>query len=115
MINGLNSRGHSDLGKKSVSRASKKKYISTKKEKQKKQQAKQKPMGLSGFSSYEKVEQKLRQFGFCKVRATGGHGIWRHKDGLRTTVVPRGTVKKGTLNNILKQAGVSKEAFFGCR
>jgi predicted RNA binding protein YcfA (HicA-like mRNA interferase family) len=49
--------------------------------------------------------------GFDHIRTTGSHLVYRHEDG-RTVVVPKhGTVKRGTLASIVRQAGLTSAKF----
>jgi len=58
-----------------------------------------------------KVERLLKSLGFKHVRAKGSHAVWRHPDG-RTVVLPmHGTVKRGTLASIVRQAGLTAAEF----
>ena len=45
------------------------------------------------------------------VRTKGSHAVYRHPDG-RVVVVPQhGTIKRGTLAAILRQAGIKPDEF----
>jgi predicted RNA binding protein YcfA (HicA-like mRNA interferase family) len=45
------------------------------------------------------------------VRTKGSHAVYRHADG-RTVIVPmHGTVKRGTLASIVRQAGLTTAEF----
>lgn len=58
-----------------------------------------------------KVTGVLESIGFEYVRTKGSHAIYRHPDG-RTTVIPlHGTVKRGTLSSIIRQAGLTTAEF----
>ncbi|MET8872011.1 type II toxin-antitoxin system HicA family toxin [Nocardia sp. NPDC004604] len=58
-----------------------------------------------------KVLRVLESVGFEHVRTAGSHAVYRHEDG-RTAVVPlHGTVKRGTLASILRQAGMTATEF----
>lgn len=58
-----------------------------------------------------KVIAVLKAVGFVHVRTTGSHAVFRHADG-RVVVVPQhGTIKRGTLSSILRQAGLSRDDF----
>ena len=58
-----------------------------------------------------KVVQALEAVGFTRRRTTGSHAVFRHPDG-RVAVVPlHGTVKRGTLSSILRQAGLTADEF----
>lgn len=53
----------------------------------------------------------LRRLGFATDHQTGSHHILRGSDG-RIVVVPmHRPIKRGTLKNLLRQAGVSLEQF----
>ena len=68
---------------------------------------------LSGFR-YRDIVQRLKQFGFVFDRqAAGSHEIWFNpKTGLFTTVPNHpGDLPEGTLRAILKQAGITPDAF----
>lgn len=57
----------------------------------------------------KKIIKILEDKGFRFIRQKGSHRLYR-KDELRVTVPFHGKdLKLGTLHNILKQAGVSKE------
>jgi predicted RNA binding protein YcfA (HicA-like mRNA interferase family) len=58
-----------------------------------------------------KVIRALESVGFCYVRTTGSHAVYRNQDG-RVVVVPQhGVVKRGTLASILRQAGLTPAEF----
>lgn len=58
-----------------------------------------------------KVIRVLESFGFVFHRAKGSHKVYRHPGG-RVCVVPdHGTIKRGTLSSILRQAGLTREEF----
>nr|WP_232328047.1 type II toxin-antitoxin system HicA family toxin [Kibdelosporangium sp. MJ126-NF4] len=53
----------------------------------------------------------LESIGFNHARTKGSHAIYQHGDG-RTVVVPmHGTVKRGTLASIIRQAGLTPAEF----
>jgi predicted RNA binding protein YcfA (HicA-like mRNA interferase family) len=53
----------------------------------------------------------LESIGFVHRRTSGSHAVFRHADG-RVVVVPmHGTVKRGTLASILRQAKITAEEF----
>lgn len=57
------------------------------------------------------VMRALGIAGFEHVRTAGSHAVLRHPDG-RVAVVPQhGTVKRGTLASILRQAGLTRAEF----
>jgi len=58
-----------------------------------------------------RVIRALESVGFAYVRTKGSHAVYRHPDG-RVAVVPQhGTVKRGTLASILRQAGLAPDEF----
>ncbi|WP_433762465.1 type II toxin-antitoxin system HicA family toxin [Nocardia sp. CA-135398] len=58
-----------------------------------------------------KVLRVLESVGFEHTRTAGSHAVYRRADG-RTAVVPlHGTVKRGTLASILRQAGMTATEF----
>jgi predicted RNA binding protein YcfA (HicA-like mRNA interferase family) len=60
------------------------------------------------------VIRKLRKAGFEFDRpAKGSHEIWRHPQTHRRVVIPNhpGDVPKGTLRNIIRQAGLTVQDF----
>jgi predicted RNA binding protein YcfA (HicA-like mRNA interferase family) len=68
---------------------------------------------LSGFS-YRKITKKLKALGFEFYRqAAGSHEIWYNSKIDRFTTIARhiGDMPEGTLQAILKQAGISIEDF----
>lgn len=57
------------------------------------------------------VTRALEAVGFVRVRVKGSHAVYRDADG-RVVVVPQhGTVKRGTLGSILRQAGLTPVEF----
>ena len=55
--------------------------------------------------------EKPRAAGFERVRVKGSHAIYRDADG-RVAIVPEhGTIKRGTLASILRQAGLTTAEF----
>ena len=62
---------------------------------------------------YRDVIKKLRKLGFAFRRSTGGsHEIWWNEKTRKTCVVPHHKeIKVGTLQSILRQAGVSEKDF----
>lgn len=57
------------------------------------------------------VEKVLFSIGFKFIRQKGSHRLYR-KDKLRVTVPHHNKpLKKGTLNNIIKQSGLTLEEF----
>jgi len=68
---------------------------------------------LAGFK-YRNVTVKLRALGFEFHRqAAGSHEIWYSRATGRFTTIPNhpGDLPEGTVRAILKQAGVTPEAF----
>jgi predicted RNA binding protein YcfA (HicA-like mRNA interferase family) len=58
------------------------------------------------------VLAKLLRLGFVEVRQSGSHKVLRHPDGRQTYVAMHpGTLPTGTFRKILKQAGLTEEAF----
>lgn len=61
--------------------------------------------------SVKKVTRALESIGFEHTRTKGSHAVYRHEDG-RTAIVPmHGTVKRGTLASIIRQAGLTPAEF----
>jgi predicted RNA binding protein YcfA (HicA-like mRNA interferase family) len=68
---------------------------------------------LAGFR-YRDIIARLRKFGFEFHRqAAGSHEIWHNPTTGHFTTIPNhpGDMPEGTLRAILKQAGVSPDAF----
>jgi predicted RNA binding protein YcfA (HicA-like mRNA interferase family) len=68
---------------------------------------------LSGFK-YRQIIKKLRRLGFVFDRqAAGSHEIWYNSNTDRYTTIPNhpGDMPEGTLQAILKQSGVTVDAF----
>jgi len=68
---------------------------------------------LSGYR-YREIARKLKELGFAFNRqAAGSHEIWFNADTKRYTTIPNhpGDLPEGTLQAILKQAGVRAEEF----
>jgi predicted RNA binding protein YcfA (HicA-like mRNA interferase family) len=58
-----------------------------------------------------KVIRTLESIGFEYARTKGSHAVYKHADG-RVVVIPQhGTVKRGTLSSILRQAGLTPAEF----
>ncbi len=58
-----------------------------------------------------KVVRVLESVGFEHVRTKGSHAVYRHANG-RVVVVPmHGTVKRGTLASVVRQAGLTPAEF----
>jgi predicted RNA binding protein YcfA (HicA-like mRNA interferase family) len=59
----------------------------------------------------KKVIRALESIGFAYKRTSGSHAVYRHSDG-RTVVIPlHGTVKRGTLASIIRQAALTPAEF----
>jgi predicted RNA binding protein YcfA (HicA-like mRNA interferase family) len=68
---------------------------------------------LSGYR-YRDVTKRLKLFGFAFDRqAAGSHEIWYQRSGHRYTTIPNhsGDMPEGTPRAILRQAGISVDAF----
>ena len=68
---------------------------------------------LAGFK-YRQIIKRLKKLGFVFDRqAAGSHEIWYNPTAHRYTTIPNhpGDMPEGTLNAILKQAGVSTDEF----
>jgi predicted RNA binding protein YcfA (HicA-like mRNA interferase family) len=58
-----------------------------------------------------KVTRVLEAVGFVYERTKGSHAIYRRSDG-RVVVIPEhGTIKRGTLGSILRQADLTPAEF----
>ena len=54
-----------------------------------------------------KITRVIESLGFIHVRTKGSHAVYRHSDD-RVVIIPQhGTVKRGTLSSILRQAGLT--------
>ena len=62
-------------------------------------------------STPQKLIRILEQRGFVLDRTKGSHHIYYHPESKRRVVVPLhiGDLPKGTLSEILKQAGIGKD------
>ncbi|MCW6009435.1 type II toxin-antitoxin system HicA family toxin [Micromonospora sp. CPCC 205371] len=60
---------------------------------------------------FRKVEQALLKAGFVCVRTKGSHVVYRGAAGNVVVVPHHGTVKRGTLASILRQAGLTAAEF----
>ena len=72
---------------------------------------------LAGFR-YRQVIKRLKAFGFAFDRqAAGSHEIWFNAETNRYTTIPNhpGDMPEGTLRAILKQAGITPDAFLNPR
>ena len=68
---------------------------------------------MSGTPSYtaKEIIRLLEKNGFVFDRASGSHQIYMLPDGSKRVIVPlhNKDLPKGTLHNILKQAGIDKK------
>jgi len=72
---------------------------------------------LAGFR-YREIVKRLKELGFQFDRqARGSHEIWFNPSSGRYTTIPNhpGDMPQGTLRAILKQAGITPEAFLDKR
>ena len=72
---------------------------------------------LAGFR-YREIVKRLKELGFQFDRqARGSHEIWFNPASRRYTTIPNhpGDMPQGTLRAILKQAGITPEAFLDKR
>lgn len=70
---------------------------------------------LAGFN-YREIVGRLKELGLEFHRqAAGSHEIWVNRANHRFTTIPNhsGDMPEGTLRAILKQAGISVDAFLG--
>jgi predicted RNA binding protein YcfA (HicA-like mRNA interferase family) len=58
-----------------------------------------------------KVTRVLESLGFAYVRTKGSHAVYRHPDGRAAVIPQHGTVKRGTLASIVRQAGLTSAEF----
>jgi predicted RNA binding protein YcfA (HicA-like mRNA interferase family) len=58
-----------------------------------------------------KVISVIESLGFVHVRTKGSHAIYRHPDGRAVVIPQHGTIKRGTLGSILRQAGITPTEF----
>lgn len=58
-----------------------------------------------------KVTRALESIGFMYVRTAGSHAVYKHSDGRAAVIPQHGTVKRGTLASILRQAGLTPAEF----
>lgn len=68
---------------------------------------------LAGYR-YRDIVKRLKQLGFTfDPQAAGSHEIWFRESDNRYTTIPNhpGDMSEGTLRAILRQAGISVEAF----
>ena len=69
---------------------------------------------LAGFRYREIIKRlKMLEFSFDRHAAAGSHEIWYNEKANQYTTIPNhpGDMPEGTLPAILKQAGISPEAF----
>jgi len=58
------------------------------------------------------VERVVKQMGFVHSGGSGGHRVYKHPDGRRTTISFHAKdVKTGTLRGIIADLGISVEEF----
>jgi predicted RNA binding protein YcfA (HicA-like mRNA interferase family) len=58
-----------------------------------------------------KITRIIESLGFVYARTKGSHSVYRHPDG-RVVVIPQhGTIKRGTLGSILRQADIKPAEF----
>ncbi|MBM7770582.1 putative RNA binding protein YcfA (HicA-like mRNA interferase family) [Actinokineospora baliensis] len=58
-----------------------------------------------------KVTRVLESIGFEHTRTKASHAVYRHPDG-RTVIIPmHGTLKRGTLASVVRQAGLTAPEF----
>lgn len=58
-----------------------------------------------------KVTRVIESLGFTYVRTKGSHAVYRHPDGRAVVIPQHGTIKRGTLASILRQAGIKPDEF----
>ncbi|MGH4024706.1 MAG: type II toxin-antitoxin system HicA family toxin [Pseudonocardiaceae bacterium] len=58
-----------------------------------------------------KVTRVIESLGFTYVRTMGSHAVYRHPDGRAVVIPQHGTIKRGTLASILRQAGIKPDEF----
>jgi predicted RNA binding protein YcfA (HicA-like mRNA interferase family) len=58
-----------------------------------------------------KIISVIESLGFVHVRSKGSHAVCRHPDGRAVVVPQHGTIKRGTLGSILRQAGITPTEF----
>lgn len=71
-------------------------------------------MGRLGGFRYREIIRRLKNFGFEFDRqAAGSHEIWFNPQTSRYTTIPNhpGDIPEGTLRAILRQAGITPNAF----
>ncbi len=70
-------------------------------------------MSKLGPARADEVIRVIEKLGFKKIRQSGSHAVFHHPEGKWTTVaIHKGKdIAKGTLQKILKDAGISYEDF----
>lgn len=71
-------------------------------------------MGKLRVLSGTEVCRILREHGFAEVRQRGSHMVMQKMADSSTTTVPvpnHDELKRGTLRSIIRQSGISREAF----
>ncbi|MDP2950745.1 MAG: type II toxin-antitoxin system HicA family toxin [Chloroflexota bacterium] len=65
----------------------------------------------------DEVQRVLGRLGFQLIRQSGSHAVYRHPDGRWTTVPihPGKDVAKGTMRKIIKDVGITVDAFESMR
>ncbi|HEX3787550.1 MAG TPA: type II toxin-antitoxin system HicA family toxin [Pseudonocardiaceae bacterium] len=58
-----------------------------------------------------KVVRVPESIGFEYMRTKGSHAVYRHPDGRAAIIPQHGTIKRGTLASILRQAGLTSTEF----
>ncbi|MGH3971772.1 MAG: type II toxin-antitoxin system HicA family toxin [Pseudonocardiaceae bacterium] len=58
-----------------------------------------------------KITRVIESLGFVYMRTKGSHAVYRHPDGRAVVIPQHGTVKRGTLGSILRQAGITPTEF----
>jgi len=66
--------------------------------------------------SPEKLERVLEKCGFELERIKGSHHFYHNPETKKSASIPfhGKDIPKGLLNEILKEAGISREEFFNC-
>lgn len=58
-----------------------------------------------------KITTVIESLGFVHVRTKGSHAVYRHPDGRAVVIPQHGTIKRGTLGSILRQADITPTEF----
>ncbi|MGH3897565.1 MAG: type II toxin-antitoxin system HicA family toxin [Pseudonocardiaceae bacterium] len=58
-----------------------------------------------------KITRVIESLGFGYVRTKGSHAVYQHPDGRAVDIPQHGTVKRGTLGAILRQAAITPAEF----